>query len=49
MNIAEASLHETQYYLLLARDLRYGEDPLLDERAEGISRMLAGYTRAPNL
>jgi len=46
MNIAEASLDESRYYLILSHDLAYGETkhliPLLDE----ISHMLTAYARA---
>jgi four helix bundle protein len=46
LNIAEGSLEECAYYLILAGDLSYGEDlqaaALLDE----VRRMLAAYARA---
>jgi four helix bundle protein len=45
MNIAEASLEETRYYLLLARDLSYGDDRSLAEQAEEVARLLASYIR----
>ena len=45
MNIAEASLEECRYYLLLAKDLSYGEDAKLDGLAEESARLLAAYSR----
>jgi four helix bundle protein len=45
MNIAEGSLEESRYYLILAKDLGYGDsDPLL-HRLEEVSRLLTTYTR----
>ncbi len=46
LNIAQSSLEEVRYYLLLAKDLGYGNsDPLQQELAE-ISRLLEAYLRA---
>ena len=45
MNIAEASLEESRYYLLLSRDLMYAEDPSIAARAEEVARLLAAYSR----
>jgi four helix bundle protein len=40
-NIAETSLEELKYYLLLSRDLTYVQDNLaLAEQAESVSRLL---------
>jgi four helix bundle protein len=46
MNIAEASLEETRYYLRLANDLGYKTDARLGENAREIGRMLGSYARA---
>ena len=46
MNIAEGSLDECQYYLLLARDLGYGETAELRERLNEVSRLLRAYANA---
>ena len=46
MNIAEASLEECRYYLLLANDLSYGEDAKVNSLAEEAARLLAAYSRA---
>jgi four helix bundle protein len=35
LNIAEGSLEECRYYLILARDLEYGADARLEELAAG--------------
>ena len=45
-NIAQGSLEECRYYLILARDLRYGDPRELLAGAEEISRMLTSYIRA---
>lgn len=45
-NIAQGSLEESRYYLLLAKDLEYGEVDSLEREAEQISRMLDGYMRS---
>src|SRR5689334_5893989 len=46
MNLAEASLEESRYYLILARDLGYGETDELSGVAEEVSRLLVAYTAA---
>ena len=45
-NIAQGSLEECRYFLILARDLRYGDSLALMVALEEISRMLEGYIRA---
>ena len=44
MNIAESSWEEARYYLLLARDLNYGEDSALLSQADEIARLLGAFT-----
>ena len=46
MNIAQGSLEECRYYLILARDLHYGDVAQLMLQREKASRLLDGYTRA---
>jgi four helix bundle protein len=46
MNIAEGSLEESRYYLILARDLGYGEPADLAPLLEEVSRLLKSYARA---
>ncbi len=46
MNISEGSINECRYYLLLARDLGYGETIDLAVRLDEVSRMLRGYAEA---
>jgi four helix bundle protein len=49
MNIAEGSLEESRYYLMLAQDPGYGETQDLMVGLEGleeVSRLLNGYLRA---
>ena len=45
-NIAQGSLEESRYYLILARDLKYGEVTKLISELETISKMLDAYMRA---
>jgi four helix bundle protein len=46
LNIAEGSLEECRYYLILAQDLEYGETAALTNTLEEVSRLLNGYARA---
>jgi four helix bundle protein len=46
LNIAEGSLEECRYYLILAQDLGYGETDSLMAALEETSRLLNGYARA---
>jgi four helix bundle protein len=46
MNIAQGSLEECRYYLILARDLGYGNIDQLLPQLEEVSRLLDAYTRA---
>lgn len=45
-NIAQGSLEESRYYLILAADLTYGQTEKLLRSIEEISRMLEAYTKA---
>ncbi len=45
-NIAQGSLEESRYYLILARDLGYGETSELLLQLEEISRMLEVYSQS---
>jgi four helix bundle protein len=42
-NIAQGSLEECRYYLLLAKDLSYGDTSKLSNQAEEISKLLTAY------
>jgi four helix bundle protein len=46
LNIAEGSVAECRYYLLLARDLGYGDTAELMTLLEEVSRMLTRYSLA---
>lgn len=46
LNIAEGSLEECRYYLILAQDLGYGQTDELMDALEQTSRLLNAYTRA---
>lgn len=46
LNMAESSLEETRYFLILARDLGYGDTTLLMTALEEVSRLLNAYTTA---
>jgi four helix bundle protein len=45
-NIAQSSLEECRYYMILSRDLGYGETSKLLEGLEVVRRMLESYMRA---
>jgi len=45
MNIAQGSLEEVRYYLILARDLDYGDYGPLMSQLEDVSRLLDGYVK----
>jgi four helix bundle protein len=45
LNIAQASLEELRYYLILAGDLGYSIDPAITTRADEVGRMLDAYRR----
>ena len=46
MNMAEGSIEESKYYLILARDLGYGATEKLAADLEEISSMIHTYARA---
>ncbi len=46
MNLAEGSIEESRYYLILAKDLGYGDTDQLMISLEEVSRLLDAYARA---
>ena len=46
MNLAEGSLEECRYYLILAHDLSYGDTDQLAALLEEVSKLLNAYTAA---
>jgi four helix bundle protein len=46
MNIGQASLEECHYYLILSRDLNYGENDTLMRLLGEVSRILDAYSKA---
>jgi four helix bundle protein len=46
MNIAEGSLGESRYYLILSQDLRCESTGELTELLNEVGRLLKGYSRA---
>ena len=46
MNIAQGSLEECRYYLILAKDLGYGDNPELMPLLEEVRKMLTKYIAA---
>ena len=46
MNIAQGSVEECRYYVILAQDLSYGESRTLMKVLEEVSRMLDAYAKA---
>jgi four helix bundle protein len=45
-NISQGSLEESRYYLILAKDLQYGDTTKLLTDANEISKMLGSYIRS---
>ena len=45
-NIAQGSLSECKYYLILIRDLKYSSDKTIAPRLDEVSRLLNSYRRA---
>jgi four helix bundle protein len=46
MNMAEGSVEESRYYLILAQDLGYGHNRRTDVALEEVSRLLNAYSSA---
>lgn len=46
MNIAEGSVEECRYFLILVKDLGYGDTERLASSLEEVSRLLNAYTAA---
>jgi four helix bundle protein len=46
LNIAQGSLEECRYYLLLAKDLNYGDSSKLIDSLEEVSKLLDAYVRS---
>lgn len=46
LNIAQGSLEECQYYLILAQDLNYGETSKLKTHLDEVSKLLDAYIRS---
>lgn len=44
-NIAQGSIEECRYYLILPGDLGYGDTRILEEGLEEVSRLLEAYAR----
>ena len=46
MNIAQSSLEECRYYLILSKDLGYGDTSTLMDQLEEVSKLLEAYCRS---
>jgi four helix bundle protein len=46
LNIAQGSLEECRYYIVLAKDLGYGDNPDLLSQLEEVSKLLEKYAAA---
>jgi four helix bundle protein len=46
MNIAEGSVEECHYYLILANDLKYGDTQELSAMLQEVRRLLGAYAGA---
>ena len=44
LNIAQASLEECRYFLILAKDLNYGDTTQLQPQLEEVSKLLEAYS-----
>jgi four helix bundle protein len=49
LNIAQASLEECKYFLILSKDLSYGSNPSLESLSEEISKILMAYIKSLEL
>ena len=45
-NIAQGSLEECRYYIILSADLQYCDPSDLEEKSEEVSRLLIAYSKA---
>ena len=45
LNIAQSSLEECRYYLILAQDLNYGDSTQLMQQLEEVSKLLNSYSQ----
>ena len=45
-NIAQGSVEESRYYLILAKDLGYGDVSMLQPLLEEVSKLLESYAKA---
>lgn len=45
-NISQGSIEECRYYLILARDLKYGDPTVLGLLLDEVSKLLTSYRRA---
>lgn len=45
LNIAQGSAEECRYYLILAKDLGYGDDPNADSLLDDAGRLLVAYAK----
>lgn len=46
LNIAQGSLEECRYYLILTHELGYGDTQWLKQQLEEVSKLLTSYTHA---
>lgn len=49
LNVAQASLEECKYYLILSKDLSYGSNPSLEPLSQEISKILTAYIKSLEL
>lgn len=45
-NISHSSLDECKYFIILSRDLNYGENAEMQDNIEEVSKMLTAYSKA---
>jgi four helix bundle protein len=46
MNISQGSLEECRYYIILSKDLGYGNQSELDDKLQDVSKLIDAYSKA---
>lgn len=46
LNISQESLEECRYYIILSKDLGYGEKSELNQKLEDVSKLIGAYSKA---
>jgi four helix bundle protein len=46
LNISQGSLEECRYYIILSKDLGYGEESELNQKLQDVSKLIDAYAKA---